>query len=66
MPVFTEHSSSSRDLRVLPLFAPPLPRLSPKLERGDETKDKYEVVVVGVCALTISTFNNSPSPECGV
>ncbi|KAL4960066.1 putative phenol monooxygenase [Aspergillus stella-maris] len=29
MPVFTEYSASSRELRVLPSFAPPLPRLSP-------------------------------------
>ncbi|OJJ43909.1 hypothetical protein ASPZODRAFT_2113935 [Penicilliopsis zonata CBS 506.65] len=46
MPVFTEYSSSPRDLRVLPSFAPPLPRLSSKFEPepGDE---KYEVVIVG-------------------
>lgn len=50
MPVFTEHSSSSRDLRVLPSFAPPLPRLAPPFERNDKSEDKYEAVVVGVCA----------------
>jgi phenol 2-monooxygenase len=47
MPVFTEFSSSSRDLRVLPSFAPPVPRLSPKFEpAGGE--EKYEVVIAGV------------------
>ncbi|KKK27154.1 hypothetical protein ARAM_003611 [Aspergillus rambellii] len=29
MPVFTEYTASSRELRVLPSFAAPLPRLSP-------------------------------------
>ncbi|KAL2820098.1 FAD binding domain-containing protein [Aspergillus granulosus] len=52
MPVFTEFSASSRDLRVLPSFAPPLPRLSPAFPRHDPDPDapaqsKYEVVVVG-------------------
>ncbi|KAI2672723.1 hypothetical protein CBS147355_8050 [Penicillium roqueforti] len=47
MPVFTEHSSSSRDLRVLPSFAPPLPRLAPPFKRDDKDEEKYEVVVVG-------------------
>lgn len=51
MPVFTEHSSSSRDLRVLPSFAPPLPRLAPPFERNEENEEKYEAVVVGVCDL---------------
>lgn len=51
MPVFTEHSSSSRDLRVLPSFAPPLPRLAPPFEHNDKNEDKYEAVVVGVCGL---------------
>ena len=47
MPVFTEYSQSSRDLRVLPSFATPLPRLSPKFEPvGPE--EKYEVVIAGV------------------
>ena len=47
MPVFTEYSTSSRDLRVLPSFAPPVPRLTPKFEpKGAE---KYEVVIAGVC-----------------
>ncbi|KAJ5777009.1 Phenol hydroxylase C-terminal dimerization [Penicillium odoratum] len=45
MPVFTQHASSSRDLRVLPSFAPPLPRLLPPFEPG--TEEKYEVLVVG-------------------
>jgi phenol 2-monooxygenase len=47
MPVFTEYSTSSRDLRVLPSFAPPLPRLTPTFE-SDDTEEKYEVVIVGV------------------
>lgn len=46
MPVFTEFAASSRDLRVLPSFAPPLPRLSP-IPVSDDQPDKYEVVVVG-------------------
>lgn len=46
MPVFTEYAASSRDLRVLPSFAPPLPRLSP-VPVSDDQPDKYEVVVVG-------------------
>ncbi|KAJ6008750.1 hypothetical protein N7522_003766 [Penicillium canescens] len=45
MPVFTEHSAASRELRVLPSFAPPLPRLTPLLSPA--TTEKYEVVVVG-------------------
>ncbi|KAI1941129.1 hypothetical protein LOZ66_001637 [Ophidiomyces ophidiicola] len=44
MPVFTEFATSSRQLRVLPSFADPLPRLSPKFEKSE---DKYEVVIVG-------------------
>lgn len=46
MPVFTEYASSSRDLRVLPSFAPPLPRLSP-VHSHDDRAEEYEVVVVG-------------------
>ncbi|OJJ70025.1 hypothetical protein ASPBRDRAFT_76652 [Aspergillus brasiliensis CBS 101740] len=46
MPVFTEFSASSRELRVLPSFAPPLPRLSPNDPR-DGVPERYEVVVVG-------------------
>ncbi|KAI9925330.1 hypothetical protein MW887_006258 [Aspergillus wentii] len=46
MPVFTESASSTRDLRVLPSFAPPLPRLS-SLHPDLVDEDKYEVVVVG-------------------
>ncbi|KAL4883951.1 FAD binding domain-containing protein [Aspergillus karnatakaensis] len=34
MPVFTEFSASSRELRVLPSFAPPLPRLSPAFTKS--------------------------------
>lgn len=46
MPVFTEYSTASRDLRVLPSFAPPVPRLTPKFEpKGPE--EKYEVVIAG-------------------
>ncbi|RDH30347.1 FAD binding domain-domain-containing protein [Aspergillus welwitschiae] len=46
MPVFTEFAASSRELRVLPSFAPPLPRLSPNDPR-DGVPERYEVVVVG-------------------
>ncbi|GAB1204640.1 hypothetical protein APSETT445_003302 [Aspergillus pseudonomiae] len=46
MPVFTEYSAASRELRVLPSFAPPLPRLSSPFARVDQA-DKYEVVIVG-------------------
>lgn len=49
MPVFTENASSSRDLRVLPSFAPPLPRLTPTFEPQNDPEDKYEVLVIGVC-----------------
>jgi len=47
MPVFTEHSTSSRDLRVARSFAPPLPRLTPKFEPSG-AEEKYEVVIAGV------------------
>ncbi|OBT98055.2 hypothetical protein VE01_03684 [Pseudogymnoascus verrucosus] len=48
MPVFTETSSSWRDLRILPSFAPPLPRLTPPLVRNVvEEAERYEVVVIG-------------------
>lgn len=47
MPVFTEYASSSRELRVLPSFTPPLPRLSPKPTSNGE-QEKYEVVIAGV------------------
>lgn len=46
MPVFTEYSSASRELRVLPSFAPPLPRLAPSVPLDSKT-EKYEVVIVG-------------------
>ncbi|KAA8645075.1 putative phenol monooxygenase [Aspergillus tanneri] len=46
MPSFTEYAAPSRDLRVLPSFAPPLPRLSPAFTPDTES-EKYEVVVVG-------------------
>jgi hypothetical protein len=45
MPVFTEFSAASRELRVLPSFAPPLPRLTPRIATGNE--EKFEVVIVG-------------------
>lgn len=45
MPVFTEFAAASRELRVLPSFAPPLPRRSPKPDVSDV--ERYEVVVVG-------------------
>ncbi|PWY90296.1 phenol monooxygenase [Aspergillus sclerotioniger CBS 115572] len=48
MPVFTEFSSKSRDLRVLPSFALPLPRLTPPFQpTGNDGVERYEVVVVG-------------------
>lgn len=46
MPVFTEFAAASRELRVLPSFAPPLPRLSPEFVPNGEV-DKYEVVIAG-------------------
>ncbi|CAI7640109.1 unnamed protein product [Penicillium pancosmium] len=47
MPVFTEYAAASRELRVLPSFAPPLPRRSPKPELRSDDVERYEVVVVG-------------------
>jgi phenol 2-monooxygenase len=47
MPVFVDFSNSSRDLRVLPSFATPLPRLTPKFE-AEGSEEKYEVVIAGV------------------
>ncbi|KAJ6105113.1 hypothetical protein N7523_010187 [Penicillium sp. IBT 18751x] len=47
MPVFTENASSSRDLRVLPALAPPLPRLTPPFKLDGKDEEKYEVIVVG-------------------
>ena len=59
MPVFTETSSSWRDLRVLPSFAPPLPRLSQPIEAAANGTEKYEVVVIGVSWSTAKhTFCN--------
>lgn len=49
MPTFTEYASASRQLRVLPSFAPPLPRLSPSFKPDNDGTDKYEVVIAGVC-----------------
>ena len=52
MPVFVENANSSRDLRVLPSLAPPLPRLLeesfPNLVNGATKGEQYDVVVVGV------------------
>ncbi|KAJ5335499.1 hypothetical protein N7452_007902 [Penicillium brevicompactum] len=45
MPVFTEHAAASRELRVLPSFAPPLPRLASAIPPS--TTERYEVVVAG-------------------
>ncbi|RAK85489.1 FAD binding domain protein [Aspergillus costaricaensis CBS 115574] len=48
MPVFTEFASKSRDLRVLPSFALPLPRLTPPFEPTvNDGVERYEVVIVG-------------------
>ncbi|KAK2765107.1 hypothetical protein FQN54_008806 [Arachnomyces sp. PD_36] len=46
MPVFTEYSTASRDLRVLPSFAPPLPRLTPPFVPTNED-ERYEVIISG-------------------
>ncbi|KAF9887950.1 hypothetical protein FE257_009472 [Aspergillus nanangensis] len=53
MPVFTEYSTASRDLRVQPSFAPPLPRLTPAFNSNNNNNtdshpsSNYEVIVVG-------------------
>ncbi|GAA92208.1 FAD binding domain protein [Aspergillus luchuensis IFO 4308] len=48
MPVFTEFASKSRDLRVLPSFALPLPRLTPPFEPTvNDGVERYEVLIVG-------------------
>ncbi|OAX82071.1 hypothetical protein ACJ72_03584 [Emergomyces africanus] len=55
MTVLSDFSASSRDLRVLPLFAAPLPRLSPTFEPQihaqseveNDRVEKYEVVISG-------------------
>ncbi|KAL2360233.1 hypothetical protein RJZ56_006901 [Blastomyces dermatitidis] len=55
MAVLSDLLPSSRDLRVLPLFAAPLPRVSPKFEPnvhgqsdiGGDRVEKYEVVISG-------------------
>ena len=52
MPVFTEYSTSSHDLRVLPSFAPPVPRLSPKFEQAG-ARERYELVIAGVRLLSV-------------
>lgn len=49
MPVFTEYASKSRDLRVLPSFSLPVPRLTPPFEPTvNDGVERYEVVIVGV------------------
>lgn len=48
MPLFTEHASRSRDLRVLPSLASPLPRLTPEFDYFEDGSERYEVVIVGV------------------
>jgi phenol 2-monooxygenase len=51
MPVFIDNANSSRDLRVLPTFATPLPHLSipPKeLDNGCDSQERYDVVIGGV------------------
>ncbi|KAJ5180122.1 hypothetical protein N7492_003332 [Penicillium capsulatum] len=45
MPVYTEYAAASRELRVLPSFAPPLPRLAPTAPL--DHPEQYEVVIVG-------------------
>ncbi|KAL5050820.1 hypothetical protein BDW71DRAFT_215950 [Aspergillus fruticulosus] len=47
MPLFTEQASSWRDLRALPSFAPPLPRLSKKFVPKEDGTERYEVLIVG-------------------
>ncbi|GLA28603.1 hypothetical protein CBS147346_8665 [Aspergillus niger] len=48
MPVFTEYASKSRDLRVLPSFSLPVPRLTPPFEPTvNDGVERYEVVIVG-------------------
>ncbi|CAI7667919.1 unnamed protein product [Penicillium crustosum] len=47
MPVFADYASSSRDLRVLPSFAPPLPLLTPSFQPGNGSQERCEVLVVG-------------------
>lgn len=52
MPVFVDEATAARDRRVLPSYAPRLPRISSEstaVVNGDAGADeKYEVVVVGV------------------
>ncbi|KAL4962875.1 FAD binding domain-containing protein [Aspergillus stella-maris] len=47
MAPFIEHASQSRDLRSLPSYVPPLPRLTPEFKPPDDAIDRYEVVVAG-------------------
>lgn len=47
MPVFTEYSTTSRDLRVLPTFASPIPRLTPPFNPPTDKGERYEVVISG-------------------
>ena len=54
MPTFLDRANLSRDLRILPTIAPPLPQLSTlststsTLDGHDDT-ERYDIVVVGVC-----------------
>jgi phenol 2-monooxygenase (NADPH) len=59
MPVFTEFSTSSRELRVLPSFAPPVPRHTPRFT-GSGKEEKYEVVIVGVRGIYICMYISHP------
>ncbi|KAF2091661.1 hypothetical protein K490DRAFT_70455 [Saccharata proteae CBS 121410] len=51
MPVFTDHANAARDLRILPSFAPALPKASSKTRKQtgtqSEGEEKRDVVVVG-------------------
>jgi phenol 2-monooxygenase len=71
MPVFTETSSAWRDLRTLPSFAPPLPRLTPPAPKNVADKEeKYDVVVVGVSNAVkpnnmLKNYANSSTSQAG-
>ncbi|KAL3466088.1 FAD binding domain-containing protein [Aspergillus heterothallicus] len=47
MPLFTECASNSRDLRVNPSLAPPLPCLRPEFVPPEDKIRRYEVIIVG-------------------
>jgi hypothetical protein len=54
MPTFTDHAGADRNLRVLPAFAPPLPRAPSTPPSGTGASEPsnpegcYDVVIVGV------------------